>query len=148
MSNREIKKLTFSLAKSCKGFNLTALDFYIVNRDLMAFLYQDDLWLMKWTTPTAQFLLAEVQVKILRHPLFEKNRIKKHVHPYWKAGMLREWFQYTVKWMRDNREFRHQDSNGNDLGKAPYAAVGPYHYVRSPALDLGPNCNTTEIQRK
>jgi hypothetical protein len=136
--NGEIAKPTYNQGKFCEGFNLTALDFYILNRRLMALLWRDDLWLMNWQSDIkAKFKLAEVKKKVLKHPLFKKNPLKAAIHPFWKDHMLREWMNRTSEWMRENSSFISENAGGR-LEKPEMQRWEPKYMTITTTWNWGP----------
>jgi hypothetical protein len=83
----------------CEGFNLTALDFYIVRRRLMSLLYRDSLYLKKRKGGKfldAEYEYREVEEKISKHSLLSSLK----VGALWKGKMIADFITKTAEFMR------------------------------------------------
>ena len=124
---------TYSSERFCEGYNISALDFYIVRRRLMQLLYRNDLYLRKRkgkNGPEADFDYAEVEEKIKQHALLQY----RNAHPYWKNKMIPEFVTKTAEVMREKKTAV-LGANGEPV--ADQFELVPNHILFSPSWTWG-----------
>jgi hypothetical protein len=140
----QVRLPTYSKEKFCEGFDLTALDFYIVRYRLCVLLYRDGLWLKKQkenkqAKPEVEFHYTEVEDKIAKHVLLSG----RHVHPYWRNKMISEFVSKTAEWMR-SKKMALVNSDGENVS---YSLV-PNLTLISPAWTWGPTVKKLRYDSK
>ncbi|KAH4041143.1 hypothetical protein HBI09_018580 [Parastagonospora nodorum] len=97
---------SYSEWKFCKGFNITAMDFYIIRRRLMSLLYRNQLYNKRRKVDRqidfeVDFEYAEVKEKISKHHLLQSRQ----AHAYWKGKMIAEFITKTAALIREKKMF-------------------------------------------
>jgi len=134
---------TYNQELFCEGFDITALDFYIVRHRLIGLLYRDGLYEKKrkkanQSIPEAEYEYAVVEEKISQHILLSG----KHVHPYWKRKMISEFITKTAEWMSRAKLTYKVD------GEPVAVGIFPSHTPVNSKWTWGPDVRAKKYQNK
>ena len=99
--NGNMGSVSFSEHLFCEGYDITAIQFYVVRFELMRMLFKNDLYKLlrkmnNKTVPETYAHYDQVEQRISEHPLLNNPR----VHAYWKRPMIKEFVSRTASLMR------------------------------------------------
>ncbi|KAI4707581.1 hypothetical protein J4E89_007686 [Alternaria sp. Ai002NY15] len=130
----------------CEGFNLTALEFYIVRMRLMSLLHRDSLYLSKRKVENKvdldiEYEYREVEDKIAKHSLL----CSPAVGALWKGKMIAEFISKTADFMR-TKATALTDADGAPIpGEYEFR---PNHIRLRPTWKWGPKVMTLKHANK
>ena len=146
LKNGKVSLPNYSQEKFCEGFNITALDFYIVRYRLCTLLYRNRLWLKKQkegkqAVPDVEYDYALIEDKIGKHCLLSNER----VHPYWKNKMIAEFVSKTADWMRSKKiDATTTNSAGEEV---PTHILEPNQILVNPAWTWGEGVKSLNYEK-